>query len=126
MNKVILIGVLAKDIKFKKQNGVSLADVVISICDEIGNSKKTTLINCKFVGEYAEIAHEYLGRGNYVLIEGELNTNEYRARTGEKRLWVEVLVLKLTLLSYPSIKPSKIENIKELYLQSKQALNDDE
>ena len=116
LNTISLLGALAKDIKFKRLNGVSLADGVISIENDI---KEPDYISCKFVGEFADIVKEHLRRGNHVLINGELITSEYRARTGETRLWVEVLVLKMTLLSHPHIKPEKLENIKELYKQSR-------
>lgn len=100
MNNVVLYGELTKDPAFKlTEKNYPIASVVIAVNKkEVGTTKKANFINCKFLGENANIANNHLRKGDKILLNGEIQTSEYTSKGGECRLWFEVVVSKFEII----------------------------
>jgi single-strand DNA-binding protein len=108
VNKVILLGNLGKDPELKSTPGgmaittFSLA-TSSSVKDKDGNwQERTEWHNLKAFQRTAEIAAQYLKKGNKVYIEGRLHTDSWDDKdTGQKKYKTEIIVNDLVLLSGP-------------------------
>ena len=48
------------------------------------NNKKTDFINCELIGKHTENLYKYVSKGKSILVEGELNIEQYE-KDGERR-----------------------------------------
>ena len=105
VNKVILIGNLGKDpeVKYTPQ-GTPVAKFSLAtnerFKDKDGNwQDRTEWHNITAWARTAEIAGEYLKKGNKVYIEGSLRTHSWDDKTsGQKKYMTEIVVNDLVLL----------------------------
>lgn len=104
VNKVILVGNLGKDPEIKyTQSGTAVASVTVatssSFKDKSGEwQEQTEWHNVVLWQRLAEIAGEYLKKGNKVYIEGRLQTRSWEDKQGQKRYTTEVVANELVLL----------------------------
>lgn len=90
-NKVILVGNLTRDIEIRyMQNGTAIGNSAIAVNRKFTtNGEKrdeTCFIDITFFGRTAEIANQYLKKGNRLLIEGRLKFNQWDdQQTGQRR-----------------------------------------
>jgi len=108
INKVILLGNLGKDPELKSTpGGMAIATFSLatssSVKDKDGNwQEKTEWHNVKAFQRTAEIAAQYLKKGNKVYIEGRLHSESWDDKeTGQKKYKTEVIVNELVLLGGP-------------------------
>ncbi|HZM10186.1 MAG TPA: single-stranded DNA-binding protein [Candidatus Limnocylindrales bacterium] len=108
VNKVILLGNLGKDPELKSTpGGIAIATFSLatssSVKDKDGNwQEKTEWHNVKAFQRTAEIAAQYLKKGNKVYIEGRLHSESWDDKeTGQKKYKTEVIVNELVLLGGP-------------------------
>ena len=108
INKVILLGNLGKDPELKSTpGGIAIATFSLatssSVKDKDGNwQEKTEWHNVKAFQRTAEIAAQYLMKGNKVYIEGRLHSESWDDKeTGQKKYKTEVIVNELVLLGGP-------------------------
>jgi single-strand DNA-binding protein len=108
VNKVILLGNLGKDPELKSTpGGMAIATFSLatssSVKDKDGNwQEKTEWHNVKAFQRTAEIAAQYLKKGNKVYIEGRLHSESWDDKeTGQKKYKTEVIVNELVLLGGP-------------------------
>ncbi len=108
VNKVILIGNLGKDPEVKyTPSGMAVARFTMATTDRIkdkdGNwQDRTEWHNLVAFQRTAEIAAEYLKKGNKVYIEGRLHNDSWDDKeTGQKKYKTEIIVNDLVLLGGP-------------------------
>jgi single-strand DNA-binding protein len=98
MNKVILIGNLGKDPEVRQVKDTSVAQFSLATTTGFGENKKTQWHNVTLWGKTAEVAGQYLKKGNRVCIVGEINYREYE-KDGEKKFFTEIVGRELEMLT---------------------------
>jgi len=91
-NKVILVGRLTRDVELKYlPSGSSVANFGLATSrnwkDQTTGERKeeTMFIDITVFGKGAEIANQYLRKGNRVLVEGRLSLDQWQDNEGNKR-----------------------------------------
>jgi single-strand DNA-binding protein len=103
INKVILVGNLGKDPEVQtfdtyKKAAFSLATTEYSRDREGNEVQHTEWHNIVMWRGLAEIAEQYLRKGNQVYIEGKIRTRSFDAKDGTKKYITEVQADNLVLL----------------------------
>ena len=62
------------------------------------NNKKVDFINCEMIGQHTEKLAQYVTKGKAILVEGELNIDNYE-KDGERRSFTKVKVDRLEFLA---------------------------
>lgn len=100
-NRVILVGRLTKDPEMRQTtNGISVTRFTVA-CDrpyKSGDEKKTDFIDCQAWRQTAEFIAKYFSKGSAILIEGELQNNNYTDKNGVKHYGMLVLANKVTFV----------------------------
>lgn len=97
VNKAILVGRLTKDPDMRTtQSGQSVVTISMATnnfwTDKSGTKQeKTEFHNVVLWGRLAEIASQYLTKGQECFIEGRLQTREYTAKDGSQRRITEIV-----------------------------------
>ncbi len=106
LNKVMLIGNLTRDPELRHTpKGTAVAELGLAINrvwkDEQGQKQEeTTFVDVTLWGRQAELAQQYLAKGNPVYIEGRLNLDTWDDKaTGQKRSKLKVIGENLQFLS---------------------------
>lgn len=117
VNRVILIGNVTRSIEVKytpKGTAVAGASLAInrSYKDDSGSKhEETTFVDVELWGRLAEIAGEYVKKGNPLYIEGRLKQESWEDKeTGKKRTRMKVVAESLQLLGSRGDKPAKQES----------------
>lgn len=98
MNKVILMGRLARDPEVRyTANGTCVATLTIATDrpvsrDNAGSAPSADFIPCVAWDRTAELAGNYLAKGRQVLVEGSNRTRSYESKDGNKRYVMEVVI----------------------------------
>lgn len=103
MNKVIISGRLTRDSELSYIASTSTPKMSFSLAVERNyqkdkNNKKVDFINCEMLGKHTENLCQYVTKGKQILVEGELNIDNYE-KDGEKRSYTKVKVDRLEFLS---------------------------
>ncbi len=105
VNKVILLGNLGKDPEVKfTPSGTPVAKFTIATSDRFKDKDgqwqdRTEWHNVTAWARTAEIAGEYLKKGNKVYVEGSLRTHSWEDKqSGQKKYMTEIVVNDLVLL----------------------------
>ncbi len=105
LNKVMLIGNLTRDPELRHTpKGTAVAEIGLAINrvwkDDHGQKQEeTTFVDVTLWGRQAEIAQQYLAKGNPVYIEGRLNLDTWDDKaTGQKRSKLKVVGEAMQLL----------------------------
>ena len=111
MNKIILTGRLTKDAELSFLPSVGIAKINFSLAVERNyqkdkNNKKVDFINCEMLGKHIGNLCQYVTKGKAILVEGELNIEQYE-KDGEKRSYTKVKVDKLEFLGGASTENKK-------------------
>ena len=108
MNKVILMGRLAKDVEMRyTQSGKNVATFVLAVERLVGKDAPADAPKADFIpivawNKIADVAGNYLSKGRQVLIEGHMQVRNYEAQDGPKRYVTEVITDKLELIGSKS------------------------
>ena len=103
MNKIILTGRLTKDAElgFIGATGTPKMSFTIA-CDRAyqkkGTEKKVDFVPCEMIGQHTEKLSQYVTKGKAILVEGELNIDNYE-KDGERRSFTKVKVDRLEFLA---------------------------
>lgn len=97
MNKVILVGNLARDPEMRTtQSGIACCNFTVAVNRKYSNQqtgqREADFINCVAWRQTAEFVQKYFSKGNKIGLSGSLQTRSYDARDGSKRYATEVLV----------------------------------
>ena len=104
VNKAILIGNLGADPELRyTSGGTAVASFGIATTEKFKNKdgeqqEKTEWHNIVCWARLAEIANEYLKKGNPVYIEGRIQTRSYDDKDGIKRYRTEIVARQMQLL----------------------------
>lgn len=105
MNRVTLLGTLGKDPEVRySQAGAAMATLSLATSeswkDKVTGEKqeRTEWHRVKLFGRQAELAGEYLAKGNMVGIEGSLRTEKYTGKDGVEKYSTDVICQELHLL----------------------------
>ena len=96
VNKVFLAGRLTRDPELRYiPSGMAVCKLGLAVSrfykSKDGEKREETLfINVTTWGKTAEFANEYLRKGRPVLVEGQLRSNEFEDKSGQKRTVIEV------------------------------------
>ena len=111
MNKIILTGRLTRNAELGFIPVTETPKMIFSIAvdrnyQKKGAEKKVDFINCEMLGQHTEKLVEYVTKGKAVLVEGELNIDNYE-KDGEKRSFTKVKVDRLEFLAGNSNNENK-------------------
>ena len=128
MNKVVLTGRLVRDAELSYIASTSTPKMSFSIAVERNyqkdkNNKKVDFINCEQLGKHVENLCQYVTKGKQILVEGELNIDNYE-KDGEKRSFTKVKVDRLEFLG--STTTEKKTNTNALEFTDFQEVDNDE
>jgi len=107
INKVILIGNLGKDPEITRmESGVKKASFSLATTESYKNKEgvktdHTEWHNIVLWRGLAEVAENYLKKGNTVFIEGRIRRREYEDKEGQKRFIYEILGDSMQMLGGP-------------------------
>ncbi len=102
-NRVILLGNITRDFEVKYlQNGTAVTEIGLAVNERYKNHsgewvEDVTFVDVTLWGRTAEIAGEYLSKGNPVLIEGRLKLHQWE-KDGQKHSKLRVNCDRLQLL----------------------------
>ena len=118
MNKIILTGRLTKNAELSYLPSVGTPKIAFSLAVERNyqkdkNNKKVDFINCEMLGKHTENLCQYVIKGKAILVEGELNIEQYE-KDGEKRSYTKVKVDKLEFLSSSNNEQREVNSFKEI------------
>ena len=107
VNKVILMGYVGKDPEYKDfDNGGSVAQFTLATTDRAFKTENGTEVpertewhNIVLQNGLANIAKEYVKKGNKLYIEGKIRTRSYEDNNGVKRYVTEVYGYNMEMLS---------------------------
>lgn len=96
MNKVILIGNLARDPELRTtQSGVTMCRFTLAVNRRVPNAqgvREADFINCVAWRQTAEFVSRYFTKGKRCAVVGSLQVRSYEAQDGSKRTAAEVVV----------------------------------
>ena len=97
MNKIILTGRTCKDAELGFIGATGTPKMTFTLAVERNyqkdkNNKKVDFINCEMLGQHTEKLCQYVTKGKSILVEGELNIDQYE-KDGEKRSFTKVKVI---------------------------------
>ena len=120
MNKIILTGRLTRDAEIGYIGATGTPKMAFSIAVERNyqkdkNNKKVDFINCEMLGQHTEKLSQYVTKGKAILVEGELNIDNYE-KDGEKKSFTKVKVDRLEFLASNSNNENKT-NVNTLEFQ---------
>ena len=99
MNKVLLIGRTTKDITLEKYGKGKDAGVYAKVTLAIRAAKdKTDFIYCTLWGKTAEIAAEYVSKGDLVAFGGRLTSSSFEDEDGNKVFRTDVSINEIELI----------------------------
>ena len=114
MNKVILMGRLAKDVDLRyTQTGKAVATFNLAVDRKKGenaNGPTADFIPCVAWDKLAEIAGNYLAKGRQVLVEGRMQVRSYKAKDGSNRYVTEVILEKTEFVGSKSDNENDASN----------------
>ena len=128
MNKVIISGRLTRDSELSYIASTSTPKMSFSLAVERNyqkdkNNKKVDFINMEMIGKHCENLCQYVTKGKAILVEGELNIDQYE-KDGEKRSFTKVKVDRLEFLSNTTTE--KKTNTDTLEFTGFQGIDDDD
>ena len=114
MNKIIISGRLVRDAELSYIASTATPKISFTLAVERNyqkdkNNKKVDFINCEQLGKHVENLCQYVTKGKQILVEGELNIDNYE-KDGEKRSFTKVKVDRLEFLSGNSNTENKQNN----------------
>lgn len=99
VNKVIIVGTLGNDPEVKySASGSAIANLSVATSEQwkdkqTGEKKEQTEWHRVVIfGKLAEVAGEYLRKGSYVYIEGQLRTRKWTDSNGVDRYTTEIVI----------------------------------
>ena len=103
MNKVIMIGHLARDIELRyTQSQMAIGKTAIAVTRKytLNGEKReeTCFIDITFFGKSAEIANQYLGKGSKLAVEGYLKFEQWQDNNGQNRSKHSIAVESMEML----------------------------
>ena len=110
-NKIFLTGRTTKNAELNYIGATGTPKMSFSLAVERNyqkdkNNKKVDFINCEMIGQHTEKLSQYVTKGKAILVEGELNIDNYE-KDGERRSFTKVKVDRLEFLASNSNNENK-------------------
>ena len=108
MNKVILIGRLARDPEIRyTQSGKAVASFVLAVNRQFGRAENGNQPQADFIPiiaweKLAEICGNNIRKGSQISVEGRMQVRSYDAQDGTKRYATEVVAKEIEFLGKKS------------------------
>ncbi|GIO02970.1 single-stranded DNA-binding protein [Brevibacillus halotolerans] len=100
MNRVVLIGNLARDVEMKyTTNGVPVATFTLAVNRRVQNGQEADFINIVVWRQLADLCANYLSKGKKCALEGRIQVRSYDDQDGRKRFVTEVIAENVQFLS---------------------------
>ncbi|HOV21283.1 MAG TPA: single-stranded DNA-binding protein [Candidatus Ratteibacteria bacterium] len=109
LNKVFLIGRLTRDPELRyTSSGQAVTTCRLAVNREYSaktgeKKEETCYVNLVVWGKRAEVAAEFLKKGNLIFAEGRLNYRTWENNDSEKRSVLEVVVENFQFLEKPNV-----------------------
>ena len=129
MNKVILTGRICRNAELGFIGSTGTPKMTFTLAVERNyqkdkSNKKVDFINCEMLGQHTEKLVQYVTKGKAILVEGELNIDNYE-KDGEKKSFTKVKVDRLEFLSSSNNNENK-SNTNTLEFTEFQEVDNDE
>lgn len=100
INTVTLVGRLTRDPEIQKivSTGTTIGRFSIANSQYIKGEEKTSFINCVTFNRTAENVYNHVHKGDLVGVVGRIQTSQYTAKDGTKRVSTDVLVNEIQFL----------------------------
>jgi len=99
-NQFTGIGNLSADPEIRySAAGNAVAKYTVCVDVGFGDNKGTEFVRCVSFGKLAEVIGEYLSKGKKVFVQGEMKTNQWEDKDGNKRYTTEIIVNTMKILS---------------------------
>lgn len=96
VNKTILQGRLVRDVELNTTtSGIEVAKFTVAWSKEYKENKTTCFLNCVAWRQTGVFVDKYFGKGQEIVVEGELTTRSYEDKQGNKRTATELVVDKV-------------------------------
>lgn len=97
LNKVIIMGRLTKDPDFKQtQSGIAMCKFSVAVerqfKDKMTGERQTDFLDCTAFRGTAEFVSRYFSKGNMILVEGNIQNNNYTDNNGVKHYSHNIMV----------------------------------
>lgn len=97
LNKVIIMGRLTRDPDFKQtQSGVAMCKFSVAVerqfKDKMTGERQTDFLDCTAFRGTAEFVSRYFNKGNMILVEGNIQNNNYTDNNGVKHYSNNIMV----------------------------------
>ncbi len=103
MNKVILIGRLARDPELRTTaSGISVTRFTVAVSRPVnpqsGGEPQADFINCVAWRRQAENIAKYCSKGSQVAVDGRVQVNSFTGQDGQKRYSTDIVADNVTFL----------------------------
>ena len=102
INSVNLTGRLTRDPELRKtQSDIAITNITLAVnrtFSDANGERQADFINCVLFRKTAEIAQQYLRKGNLVGVTGRLQSRSYDNKDGQRVFVTEVVVENLAFL----------------------------
>ena len=127
-NTVFLTGRIGQPLEIKTtQSGYKILDISLAVNRSVkkGNDwvVETDWHNVTIWGGTAEYIAKYAQKGTKLLVEGELRTQNYETKDGQKR--VKVFINASRVQIFPSVKNNESENVEPYQTNTPSGIEDD-
>jgi len=115
LNRILIAGNAAADPEVRDLNGRKGASFRVGITEKYKDNndqwqEKTEWVNVVAWGKTAEVAERYIKKGSSVLVEGKIQTREWKDRDGNKRFTTEVLASNIQVDRSRSSRASSMQD----------------
>lgn len=96
-NRITIMGRLTSEpTSSQTKGGTSVTKFNLAVDRGFGEDKKTDYIPVVFFGKTAENVAKYVGKGQQLLVSGQLQTGSYEDKDGNKRTTFEVFATEFS------------------------------
>lgn len=114
MNKVVLMGRLTKDVEKRfTKNQKELYCFTLAVPRKM-DKEKVDFIDCIAFAKLGEVISKYTSKGTKIIVNGELNINQYEDKDGNKRSSTTVIVNDFYFTENKKVEEPKQEDTNDL------------
>lgn len=117
MNKVIMMGRLTRDpeVRYSNEgNAVSKFSLAVDRRYKREGQTNADFFSCVAFGKTAEFTEKYLKKGTKIVLEGELQNNNYTNKEGQKVYGMQIVVNSLEFAESKSSGNSAPESMQQV------------
>jgi single-strand DNA-binding protein len=102
MNHVMLTGNSGADAEIKQtQTGFSICNLSIAVSRKVKDEFKSSWFRVVLLGQLAERMGPLIKKGNRLMVDGELQANEWTDKEGNKQSRTEILAREVQIIQRP-------------------------